>query len=315
MARDTRSFIRFMPQTVPINLENRIADALTNSQSELWFPHLTDDLTSLGWKQLYKETGITESNYGTARVILKDTNASRNIAYTLKIPNRKGEIKDEISVELLPIDIAEQYEESGVNFYAAEKFSEQNLIANEVLDCVKDAFNIIRQVPSLFTTILNLVKSIHLIKPESDEYDVSFSEPHIPFSIFVSIPGKNSLINALRVAEAIVHEAMHLQLTILESIVPLVINSDEKFYSPWKNEHRTSQGVLHALYVFRVIKDFFYKFSCNSNLNTNLSNYIQTRCEEIENQISQIESFESCPELTEFGRTIVERLFDKQIVT
>ena len=173
MVRDTRSFIRFMPQTVPINLEERITDALTNSQSELWFPHLTDDLTRIGWQQLYEEMGITESNYGTARVILKDPDASRNIAYTLMIPNQKGKIKDEIFVEIIPINIAKQYEESGVNFYAAEEFSEKNLINNEVLDCVKDAFNIIRQVPSLFTTIVNLVKSIHLIEPESDEYDVS----------------------------------------------------------------------------------------------------------------------------------------------
>ncbi len=258
MVRDTRSFIRFMPQTVPINLEERITDALTNSKPELWFPYLTNDLTRIGWQQLYEEMGITESNYGTARVILKDPDASRNIAYTLMIPNQKGEIKDEIFVEIIPINISKQYKESGVNFYAAEEFSEKNLINNEVLDCVKDAFNIIRQVPSLFTTIVNLVKSIHLIEPESDEYDVSFSEPHIPFSIFVSVPQKNTPINALRVAEAIVHEAMHLQLTLLEQLINIFVNSDKKYFSPWKNEHRTLQGALHAHYMFLVIKDYIY---------------------------------------------------------
>lgn len=304
-----------MPLTIPFNIEDRITGAFANPKSELWFPHLTNDLARIGWQQLYEKTAITTSNYGTARVILKDANASLNIAHTLLIPNQKGEIKDKFLVEILPIDIAKQYEEFGVNFYSSEEFSKKNLINNEVIDCVKNAFNIIRQVPNLFTTIVCLIKSIHLIKPETDDYDISFSEPHIPFSIFVSVSQRSREINALRVAEAIVHEAMHLQLTLLEQLIQIVVDSDKKYFSPWKNEHRNSQGVLHALYVFRVIKDFFYKLSCNRNLNTNLSSYTQTRSEEIENQISQIESFESCPDLTEFGRTFVKRLFDKQIVT
>lgn len=298
-----------MPETVPINLEGRITDALTNSRSELWFPHLTDDLTRIGWQRLYEKTGITQSNYGTGRVILKDADASRNIAYTLMIPNQKGEIKDEISVEILPVDIAKQYEEFGVNFYAAEKFFEKNLINNEVLDCIKDAFNTIRQVPSLFTTILNLVKSIHLIKPESDEYDVSFSEPHIPFSIFVSVPQKNTPINTLRVVEAIVHEAMHLQLTLIESISQLVISSPEKFYSPWRAENRTADGVLHALYVFQVLRSFYLKLLNCHLLSTKERHFLNERRILIANQISDIEDFVNCASLTSFGKSLTHRLF------
>ena len=35
--------------------------------------------------------------------------------------------------------------------------------------------------------------------------------------------------------------------------MPLVTPTERTYFSPWRNEYRTAQGVLHALYVFRVI--------------------------------------------------------------
>ena len=197
------------------NLREKVIASLESSGSELWFPHLTHDLVETGWRKLREDVEIDPIDYGTARVVLKDPDAEREILYTLFIKNAENEVKDTILVEGLPEIIAACYKKSGVDFYTFNDFFVRNFFRNEILDCLTDAFNIIRRVPSLYRTVVHLVRSIHLIKPESDEYDVSFSEPHIPFSIFISVPQSNNPINALRVAEAIVHETMHLQLTLI----------------------------------------------------------------------------------------------------
>jgi HEXXH motif-containing protein len=293
-----------MPHTLPSDLKERIIIALTDHDSELWFPHLTHDLMQTGLQKLYEESGLTEENYGTARVILKDADAQRVFERSVFTRASLGEIRNETFVEMLPANIIEQYKESGVDFYTREELR----INTEIMDCLRDAFEIIRYLSSLFSSVRYLVKSIHLIKPEDDEYDVSFSEPHIPFSIFVSIPKKNTSINALRVAEAIVHEAMHLQLTLIESITILVVSGSQVVYSPWKNDYRTPQGVIHALYVFRVIIYYFKEIIENDSLVLETREYVKERSEEISSQINEIHNFQSCPNLTYLGQVFTKKL-------
>lgn len=108
--------------TIPTNLKDRVIATLTNCNSEPWFPHLTLDLTRDGWRRLYEKNGITDSTYGTARVILNDAKVPRQTVYTLDIQDTKGKTKDEIFVELLPKAISNTYNESGVNFYTEEEF-------------------------------------------------------------------------------------------------------------------------------------------------------------------------------------------------
>lgn len=298
-----------MPKTAPISLEGRITAALTDVNNGLWFPHLTYDLVRTGWQRLEEETGIGESDYGTARVILNDVSEVRDIAFSLLIPNHPKGIKNIIPIEILPKIITDQYKESGVNFYTSEELFDKGFTNNEVLNCVRDAFNVISRVPSLFSTVILLVKSIHLIMPESDDYDVSFSEPNIPFSIFISVPPEYSETNALRVAEAIVHEAMHLQLTLIERILKLISACDEIYYSPWKKEYRTPRGILHGIYVFRAIYDFLTTtLLVQDNLSDDIVIHIQSRILEIDEQIMTTNSFEKCSTLTKLGSNFVNRL-------
>jgi hypothetical protein len=297
-----------MRQEIPFNLEERVMAALTDSRLDLWFPQLTYELAQTGWRRLKADIELDKFNYGTARVILKDAGASRDVLYTLLFKNTADEVKETVLVEALPEFIKDHYKKSGVAFYNLENFLAQSSNQNEILDCLNEAFKIIRQVPDLFETVVDLVRCIHLIKPESDEYDISFSEPHIPFSIFVSIPQKNNTINALRVAEAIVHEAMHLQLTLIEALIPLVTNSDEKFYSPWRGELRNAAGILHAIYVFQVLQSFFSNLL---NLGLFLSpetHYLNERSNLIAHQIAEVKIFADYPDLTHLGRDFIDRL-------
>lgn len=299
-------FIHSMAQTQPFNLEQRVTAALTDSDSELWFPYLTYDLVQAGLQKLYEETGVIEANYGTARVIFKNADAERILERAIFPHSNLSEIKNETFVEMLPVRITELYKRSGVNFYTREELQTNTGITK----CLKDAFEIIRDVPGLFSSVRYLVKSIHIIKPEEDEYDVSFSEPHIPFSIFVSIPIKNTPVNTLRVAEAIVHEAMHLQLTLIENIVLLVVIGKKLVYSPWRDEYRTSQGVIHALYVFKVVGYFLQKLTQNDFLALQYKEYLKERNKEISFQISEVTCFQNCPDLTYFGKIFTQRLME-----
>jgi HEXXH motif-containing protein len=117
---------------------------------------------------------------------------------------------------------------------------------------IQAATDLIANVHGLREAIGAVVKSIHLLVAEP-EYDISYSSPAIPFSIFVSVPRADERNAVVRLAEAIIHEAMHLQLTLIEAIVPLISGSPTTAFSPWKHEDRPIQGVLHGLYVFGVI--------------------------------------------------------------
>jgi hypothetical protein len=292
-----------MLQPVSFDLKKRIIDALTDQKSELYFPHLTNELIRVGQQSLYDETKITEEEYGTARVILKRAKAERILEGPVFNHKDLEEIKNQTFIEMLPVSIKEWYKESDVYFYTCEELR----INNEITACLKDAFEIIRHIPVLFKTIRLLVRSVHIIKPEDNEVDISFSEPHIPLSVFVSIPQKNTPINALRVAEAIVHEAMHLQLSFIENLIPL-IDDKELFYSPWKKQYRSAQGILHALYVFRVIDNFFKDLLLQNKLSINLDNYLKERRQEISNQINQVQTFRKSSCLTTTGKEFVEHL-------
>lgn len=286
-----------------LDLVSRLTSALVNPKAVPWLPELTDDLARIGWSALERNIGLTINDYGTARVLSANTCAPNNIITRLSAFPGAEEIRSTICVESLSTDLTRQYYEAGINFYTPDEIKETN-----VLSCLEDAISILNRVPTLMPTVVTLVQALHLIKPEDDDYDVSFSEPHIPFSVFVSISKRRVTTDALRVAEALVHEAMHLQLTLVELIVPLVNSTKGSYFSPWRGEYRTAQGVLHALYVFRVIDQFLEQLTVNKSLTGDITEYIQGRRNEISEQICKIRSFQYFSELTSAGACLVKRL-------
>ena len=152
------------------------------------------------------------------------------------------------------------------------------------------------------------MRALHLIDPGNNDTDVSFSDPSIPFSVFVSVPPTRSEVVELRVAEAILHEAMHLQLTLIDRVVPLVRPQGMMYYSPWRDERRDSEGILQALYVFGVIRSFLELAPMCQSAEGN--DHISSRGDQIESQIKQAEPFRRCEELTPEGAAFVARLLD-----
>jgi HEXXH motif-containing protein len=284
-------------------LVERIKLALENVGDQPWFPDLTNDLIEVGHQNLFNDSALSISQYGTARVLAQDAAASRNIVAHLSNSTEIECLKKTILVEVLDQNFARQYQEAGIRFYTTEE-----IIGTNILRQVEESFHVLQVVPSVSSTVTCLVRSLHLIKPADDEYDVSFSEPQLPFSIFVSVPQKRRVLNVLRVAEAILHEAMHLQLTLIERVVPLVSLTDRKYFSPWKSEYRSPQGVLHALYVFRVLYQFMAILTSTSYPADRELYYLRKRRSQISAEIDQVRSFQYCPELTAIGANFARSL-------
>jgi hypothetical protein len=302
-ASGSHSCIPFTARMAMDDLAERIEASLENQNGDLWFPELTADLAAGAWDSLHSDIGLTPDSYSTERVLSRSISAPRDIIASLKTCPSTGAAAPTISIEALTQKCAVKYQEKGVSFYSPDE-----ILHTTVLSCIEDALAIVNQVPTLMRTVAALVRSLHVIKPDDEDHDVSFSEPHVPFSIFVSVPEKRFENDALRVAEAIVHEAMHLQLTLIEETVALAVVSPKEFFSPWRGEYRTVQGVLHALFVFRVIDRLLESLSFIQSYPPGMLTHIQKRRDEIDMQIRKIRSFESCSELTSIGCCLVRKL-------
>lgn len=281
----------------------RVTAALRSADDSPWLPGLTAELVKDSWQDLHVKFRLSPETYGTARAIACDAGAPRRILARLSMASGDESPEKMLQVETLDAEFMRGYEEAGVRFYSADEIN-----AAHVLEQLEEAIKVLKLVPTLLITVAALVRSVHVLDPVNDDYDVSFSEPHIPFSIFISIPRAGDVISALRVAEAIVHEAMHLQLTLTEQVVPLVHTRSLQHYSPWRGEFRSAQGVLHGLYVFSVIDAFFCVLQSLPVWDSNVVGYIKRRRSEIHGQVGSIRSFQDSGDLTQTGRVFARRM-------
>ena len=301
------------------NLVDTIQAAFTDLQTAPWLPELTKTLVKQGWKTLRRDTGVFEVDYGTARVLAAERDAPfcprprKRLSPLLSLcPGRGrqvisryylGDGMPPMRIEMLTGDAIRHYQNPGLAFYTPDEITDTT-----VINCLQDAIAILANVPTLQKTVAALVRICHLLKPEDDDYDVSHSDPQVPFSIFVSVPRNRRPNDALRVVESIVHEAMHLQLTLIEQALPLVRPSGPTYFSPWKGTYRSPQGVLHALYVFRVIDRFLEQLQTFPVWSVANSAHMRHRRDEIARQIGEIETFQDCPALTAWGAAVVREL-------
>ena len=267
-----------------------------------WFPGLAEPLAQVAWNQMEHDIGLTPAAYGTARLLLRDPRGERSVKIRCGTESNEGGGLgvEGIPVEILPPDIAQKVAGSDVRFLDAHGAGD--LVAHQL----EEAISFLKLVPTIWPTVSTLVRSLHIIDPVDDEIDVSFSDPTIPFSIFVSVPRVWSEVAALRVAEAVLHEAMHLQLTLIEQMVPLVVPQRVMYYSPWRDELRDSEGILQALYVFVVIRSFLGLISVRRS--NSVYDHVVERLSQIDYQIEQARDFRQCDELTPDGMAMVTRL-------
>lgn len=204
-------------------------------QDQLWFPGLSADLVADYVLRNQMAASLIEG-YGTARWLAGNTEAPAPDGGDISFGPHVAKI------EYLSSETAARFE--GLHFADSRNPQSSSRI--------QAAAEVLIHVPNMSEGIGSLVKSIHPLQAQRD-HDVSHSTPELPFSIFVSIPKKDERDASIRVAESLIHESMHLQLTLLDSIEPLTMDRRAGGYSPWKNEIRPITGLLHGLYVFAVI--------------------------------------------------------------
>jgi HEXXH motif-containing protein len=178
-------------------------------------------------------------------------------------------------------------------------------LMNGVIDNASQLMSI---ATDLETIVQRCVHEILVLKAPDDTIDVSHSEPRWPTRIFISLP-RSSPTADLRVAEAIVHEAMHLNLTFLERRLEL-IKSERHLYSPWRNEPRPVSGVLHALYVFACISRFFEYLMRGACLEAKRRDHVRQRLDDIENEFISVNRSCVSEHLTVAGQLLVHNLFN-----
>ncbi len=262
----------------------------------LWETTLTRQLIQQHWIELKSKGFQSFSDYSTAGFWLGDS--------TLEIVQKKEIAESTLCVEMPSFQLQSFYEEHGLDL-----LTENEIEGDAALLKLKKAISILRLIEPVYDCITNLVRSIHILRQPDEEIDVSYSHPQIPFSIFLSVCEDDSIVSNLRVAESILHETMHLKLTLIEKIVLLVKpNTRCLYYSPWRDKVRPVRGVLHGLFVFRSIGEF-YKELYKMNKLLEAEDYLGTRISQIKNEIELLKDFPASLGLTEAGANLVTSLW------
>ncbi|KOP38919.1 MULTISPECIES: HEXXH motif-containing putative peptide modification protein [unclassified Flavobacterium] len=260
----------------------------------VWENEITQLLVEHKWEELALQSNITPNTYTIAECVIKDKSVTET---NLPLSDSNYDIKIAVPSD----DLKGFYKKHGIKPIEISIDKPENEF-NKIIT----ALQVFQKIEPIQCFILKIVKSAQLIKAEYSDTDISYSHPEIPFSIFFSVCEEISIISDLRVAESILHEAMHLKLTLIENIVPLIIpNARGVYFSPWRDEPRPARGVLHGLFVFKALLDFFEDL-----IKTNISEkkYIQLRINQIKKDLFQLKDFVKCGDLTIDGAILITNL-------
>ncbi|MCV2419264.1 HEXXH motif-containing putative peptide modification protein [Paucibacter sp. DJ4R-1] len=200
-------------------------------------------------------------------------------------------------IELLPALAAQKLSSKGATFADDAKIATYGLAGLEI------ALSLLQQVPSLAETVGAVAKRVHILEASEPGFDISYSDPSIPFSVFLNI--SEGRFAALRTTEALVHEAMHLQLSLIEQLVPIAKLDQGLHYSPWKRSKRPVAGLMHALYVFRVVDQWLAQLPKTSQ---DTLDYAKKRRKEIGEEVEQLAPASLVDHLTGDGQRLLSRL-------
>jgi len=267
----------------------------------LWDPETTNLLVSHEWKSLREQFCWKRDDYSTAGHIL---NSSEFIAS--KWPISTWAKNNPIYIEIPRLDDLHQ-------FYAENDLSlveENDLISTGAVEKLDDGLKLLNSIPDLVDCVSQLVRVIGVLKSVNSETDVSYSHPSLPFSIFVSVCNEQTPEASARVAESILHETMHLRHSLIQRNVDLLnpeSHVQAQYFSPWRQEERPANGVLHGIFVFRAILEFFTRLLSISEHDKALK-YSERRIHEIASQLALVRNFYKSPDLNATGAELARQL-------
>ena len=271
-----------------------------HSFDSLWNEALADELVSLRYNDYHLIGMPNRGSYSTTSAYYNEY--QKNFRHEKQLI---GEWKQAPYLELPNFQrLSNFYEGHGL-----VPLTEEELISQEAVLKLKCGLKIIQLVPDCFGSVNKLISCIQVIASNGPEYDASYSHPDIPFSVFVSICEGMSFEQSIRVAEGILHEAMHLKLTLIQRYIKFVYpHTEDTYYSPWRGSSRPLMGVLHGIFVFRAIRDFFVLLIQNYTLPNQCIEHLSHRITDIQDEFNAVKDFPQCQGLTQAGRTLAQRL-------
>ena len=199
-------------------------------------------------EQVFGDASAWQS-YSTSRFL---DGSKPDIPYTIEFSEHA--VDSAVSVEWLPPVLAARWRNVGLQFA-----SEADLWDMDFRQTLVSSLDFIATDHPLEGTVAGLCRSLHVLVASGRDFDVSYSDPSLPLSVFVSclLPAERNQVE--RLAENIAHEALHLKLSLVERVEPLVVDDpdEEPVFSPWKDEWRTVRGLVHAVYVFGNLRSFW----------------------------------------------------------
>ena len=220
------------------------------------------------------------------------------------IPGDPSDDGTMISVEILSDLLADHWRSTGLRFATAVEVEELRF-----RELMIKAIALIREIDPFGRTVVTLCRSVHpLIAPDADT-DVSYSDPRLPFSVFVSAPPPTQPDAVERLSENLVHEALHLQLSLVERILPMVVSNPmgeaEQIFSPWAGDGRSVRGLLHGVYVFGNLRCFWERVAEQVPVS---SGFASDRIAVIGGQMIEASHLRFRAELTPAGRRLATTL-------
>ncbi|MDP9645454.1 aKG-HExxH-type peptide beta-hydroxylase [Paraburkholderia caledonica] len=270
------------------DLTASVLDRITDPSVRLWWPGLASRLVN----DLSQKHRFNLASYSTSAWITQGTISPQRL---FAIRNTCL-IRTQAVVEVLSPALQQRYGIPDCRFWKVDELEQ-----GAALELLASSLDEIAAMPELSDTVGQLAHRIHLLMPHDDAYDVNFSEPELPLSIFVSIPQQPREHMRWRVAEAIVHEAGHLQLSLVERVVPLIASPQAQYYSPWRKTARPVGGVLHGLYVFGMIAEWMARSSAPPS-------HVRRRLADIDQEAREIADFAEASGLTAIGAALARNI-------
>lgn len=277
---------------------------LSAARSAPWLPGTAQVLARRKWGALHADLGLTPEEYSTSRILARSASAPRRVAARVTAPAEFGICRPVLLEDLRPCDA---YDAIGLRLAALDDGDRTAAVAGRL----RDALDVVAQVPSLAAAVGGVLSAVHVLETPGPDHDVSYSDPAVPFSAFVGVPDADGPVATLRLAEGLVHEAMHLQLTLVEAAAPLVSGEAERHWTPWQATRRPTRGVLHGFYVFRVLHGLFGELSAVCG-DTTVLGHVDRRQRDIELETGDAAgSLARSEELTPLGRQLLEALLPR----
>ena len=304
MVSDTPSCIRFMRSTDGksiVDVTRYVEDVLLRPVD--WTAALPATLRQIGVADVLSPCGLDFESYGTARMMAGSAKPARHIIGSIDPPD--GVNGERVLFEGLALADRADLDAVGLSLDEAD----DSAIADRI-GALKQAWEVVHAVwPGLSCSIGSLVRCVHLLKAPSAEVDCSYSRPDLPFSVFLSVPGRGTRTRIERVTEALVHETMHLQLSLVERRIPLVESHrpETVAFSPWRGDERSVGGVLHALHVFVVVRRLWQYVARESPCMLDRQ-FSEARVRAIREEVVRTRHLVASPGLTCEGRQLVRRL-------